>query len=262
MEKNEIVLLIYSFAVILVALGIFLLVFYFLYQKKQQTNRQKIVVLNQTLLQTQIEIQEQTLKNVSQEIHDNVGQVLSLAKLNLFTFIKIADDDKQKLNDTKDLVSKAINDLRDLARSMHGEMIAEIGLQNAVDHELKILRNTRKFQTCLSVTGEPYKLQPQIQTVIFRILQEALHNDVKHSRAKNISVHFNYGVSVFELTLKDDGIGFDMNKLNPAKNGIGLKSMETRASMIGGKFSIHSFHNQGTTVSIKIPREGSGRLSG
>ncbi|MBC7537052.1 MAG: sensor histidine kinase [Ferruginibacter sp.] len=255
MEKNEIVILIYTFTIILVAQGIFLLLFYFLFQKKQKTNKEKIVALNQAFLQTQIEIQEQTLKNVSQEIHDNVGQVLSLAKLNLFTLTKIADDDKQKLNDTKELVSKAINDLRDLTRSMHGEMIAEIGLQNAVDHELKILRNTRKFKTCLTVAGEPYRLQPQTQTVIFRILQEALHNDIKHSKAKNISVHFNYDVKAFVLTLKDDGIGFDTNKLNHAKTGIGLKSMESRASMIGGEFSINSFHNEGTTVTIKIPKE-------
>ena len=75
----------------------------------------------QSLLQTQLEIQEQTLKNISEEIHDNVGQVLSLAKLNLFTF---ENDKEPKLQSTTNLVSKAINDLRNLSRSMHGDIIA------------------------------------------------------------------------------------------------------------------------------------------
>jgi len=90
----------------------------------------------QELLQTQIEIQEQTLKTISQEIHDNVGQVLSLAKLNLNTF---EANPEGKLKNTKELVSKAINDLRDLSRSLHGEKIGEIGLQEAIVNELKIL---------------------------------------------------------------------------------------------------------------------------
>lgn len=216
----------------------------------------KIIALNQELLQTQIEIQEQTLKNVSQEIHDNIGQVLSLVKLNLNTFTDTTESDTQKkIRDTKELVSKAINDLRDLARSMHGEKIAEIGLQQAVDNELKILQNTGQFQTHLTVIGERYKLKPQTQMVLFRIVQEALHNDIKHSKAKNISVYFDYGATAFTLTIKDDGIGFNMEKLQSAKTGIGLKSMKNRASLVGGEFSINSLENKGTDISIGILKD-------
>jgi two-component system, NarL family, sensor kinase len=256
MEKNETTILIYTFTIILLALGVFLLLFYFLFKKKQKTHKIKITELNEALLQTQIEIQEQTLKNVSQEIHDNIGQVLSLAKLNLNTFSNIEGTDNQKkMLATKELVSKAINDLRDLARSMHGEKIAEVGLQNAVDHELKILENTGQFKTHLTITGEPYKLKPQIQMVIFRILQEALHNEIKHSKAKNIFVHFSYDIAAFTLTLKDDGIGFNMDKLDAGKTGIGLKSMKNRAALIGGEFSLLSSENNGTTISIKILKD-------
>ncbi|MFT3911981.1 MAG: ATP-binding protein [Ferruginibacter sp.] len=256
MEENQISILIYTFTGIVLILGVFLLLFYFLFKQKQKTNQLKIAALNEQLLETQIEIQEQTLKNVSQEIHDNIGQVLSLAKLNLGTFGEIVNgEDKEKLLTTKDLVSKAINDLRDLTRSMHGEKIAEIGLQNAVDHELKILQNTGQFQTHLSATGESYKLKPQIQMVMFRIVQEALHNEIKHSKAKNINVNFDYGVSTFTLTLRDDGIGFNIEKLPPAKTGIGLKSMKDRASLIGGEFSIYSSENNGTTIIISISKD-------
>lgn len=253
MEKNEIGILIYAFAIILSALGVFLLLFYLLFKRKQKTHKMKIIALNEELMQTQIEIQERTLKNVSQEIHDNIGQVLSLAKLNLNTFSNITDqDNKNKLHSTKELVSKAINDLRDLAKSMHGEKIAEIGLQQAVDNELKIIRNTGQYQTELIAEGEHYNLEPQSQMVLFRIVQEVLHNAIKHSKAKNITVHFNYGPNTFTLTVKDDGIGFDLAKSEVTNNGIGLSSMKNRAALIGGKFSLYSTLNQGTTASISL----------
>jgi two-component system NarL family sensor kinase len=254
MEKNEIFILISTFTVILLILGVFLLLFYLLFKQKQKKNQLKIAALNEQLLETQIEIQEQTLKNVSEEIHDNIGQVLSLAKLNLATFINITDDNHKKLSDTRNLVSKAINDLRDLGRSMHGDKIAEMGLQNAVETELKFLQNTGKFQAHLSMSGISYKLKPQVQMVLFRIVQEALHNEIKHSKAKNISVHFTYDDISFSLTLQDDGVGFDFEKLYPGKSGIGLQSMKKRAALIGGEFSIYSSENNGTTVIIKLPK--------
>ncbi len=258
MEKGndlDISILIYTFTTILLAVGIFLLLFYFIFKQRQKAQRKKIKILNDALLQTQVEIQEQTLKNVSEEIHDNVGQVLSLAKLNLNTAItSVADDNLSKLSETKDLIGKAINDLRDLSRSMHGDKIAEIGLQNAVDNELKVLQNTGKFQTHLTFSGEPYRLKPQTQMVLFRIFQEALHNEIKHSKAKNIFIHFSYEDPLFSLSLKDDGVGFNVTEIQPSKAGIGLQSMKNRASLIGGEFSIYSSINNGTTIIVKIPK--------
>ncbi|MEI2749016.1 MAG: histidine kinase [Ferruginibacter sp.] len=101
----------------------------------------------QELLQTQIEIQEQTLKTISQEIHDNVGQILSLAKLNLNIFPAANDEQQTKINDTKQLVSKAIIDLRNLSRSMYGDQLNELGLNDAIANELSIIRNTGQFNT-------------------------------------------------------------------------------------------------------------------
>lgn len=204
----------------------------------------------QELLQTQIEIQEQTLKTISQEIHDNVGQVLSLAKLNLNTF---EANPEGKLKNTKELVSKAINDLRDLSRSLHGDKIAEIGLQEALTNELRVLQNTGQFETQLKVTGETYKLEPQKEMVLYRIVQEALHNSVKHAKAARLQVFVNYQPALFILTITDDGRGFDLSGLQFSKTGIGLKSMNNRAALIGGKFSIDSAAGKGTSISIEIP---------
>ena len=202
----------------------------------------------QALLQTQLEIQEQTLKTISEEIHDNVGQVLSLAKLNLNTFEL---NPEKKLTDTKQLISKAINDLRDLSRSMHGDRIAELGLQQSVADELQILENSGEFKTHFKITGEPYKLPPQKEMVLFRIVQEALNNCIKYSKAKNITLQMNYAAKSFSLFVTDDGTGFDTN----IKTGIGLKSMQNRAMLIAGNFSIQSSAGKGTAICITLLKE-------
>jgi two-component system, NarL family, sensor kinase len=250
----------YYFVSLIIAfllLGIFILTLAWLYTKRQQRNKNEKIMMQskfqQELLQTQIEIQEQTLKTISQEIHDNIGQVLSLAKLNLNTFENVESVTNQtKIKDTKQLVSKAINDLRDLSRSLHGDKIAELGLQESIANELKILENTGQYKTVLQFLGSVHKLEPQKEMVLFRIVQEALNNIVKHAKAKNINVQLEYDTSFFKLSITDDGVGFDMNTLTSTQTGIGLKSMQNRAALIGGNFTITT--NNGTVIRIEIKK--------
>ena len=235
----------------------FIVSFLLIYQKRQRLNIKEKLNLQfqfeQQLLQTQIEIQSQTLKTISQEIHDNVGQVLSLAKLNLGTFEDTESVFNQtKINDTKQLVSKAINDLRDLSRSLYGNKIAELGLADAIDNELKILQNSGQFKTSFKVVGEPFKLEPQKEMVVYRMLQESLNNAIKHSKAQKINVTLKYDTGLFRLTIADNGVGFDSSNLPSANLGMGLKSMQNRAAMIGGVFSIISVIKKGAEITIEI----------
>ncbi len=255
-EESLTTLVLLGSIILIVLVAFVVLLSYLFTTKKNKLIQEKTLMktqFQQELLQTQIEIQEQTLKTISQEIHDNIGQVLSLAKLNLNTFEGIESDTNQtKINDTKNLVSKAINDLRDLSRSLHGDKIAELGLQESVENELKILQNTGQFTTHFKVTGSPAKMEPQKEMVLFRILQEGLNNAVKHSKAKNITVQMDYQPQLFCLTITDDGIGFDKEALTAAKTGIGLTSMKNRAALIGGIFSIDSIINNNTTICVSI----------
>lgn len=208
----------------------------------------------QELLQTQLEIQEQTLRNVAEEIHDNIGQVLSLAKLHLNTVPATDEISATKVADAKTLVGKAISDLRDLSRSLHGEKLTEIGLQDAVSNELKNLQNTGQFQTELLVTGSPCQFNNQQSIVLFRIVQESLHNAVKYSKAKKVWVEMSYQPAFFSLAICDDGIGFDQQHFNAADTGIGLKNMKNRTNLIGGNISVNSSPGNGTKIFINIPQ--------
>lgn len=206
----------------------------------------------EALLKTEIEIKEQTLKTISQEIHDNVGQVLSLAKLNLNTLdFDTGISKEEKVEKSIQLVSKAINDLRELSRSLNGDKIADLGLKEAIANELQIIKNTGMFDTKLTVDGDSYPLAPHVETVAFRIVQESLNNAVKHSKAKNIEVMIGYHPSECSIIIMDDGEGFDADKLEAAQTGIGLKNMQSRAQLINAYFNLEALPGQGTRVILK-----------
>jgi two-component system NarL family sensor kinase len=255
MVNRDILIPIVATSLLFFVLATFIFAFLAVYQRKRKQHKVEKQLLQirftEELLHTQIEIQEQTLKTISQEIHDNVGQVLSLAKLNLNTFPTNTDIAIQtKVGDTKDLIGKAINDLRDLSRSLHGDKIADLGIQEAIANELKILQNTGQYKTELKVTGEPFRLSNEEEIVIFRVLQEALNNGIKYSKAQNITVTLAYESRMFKFILVDDGVGFDTTLLQSSHKGIGLKNMQNRTTLIGGVFSITSIINTGTTIQI------------
>ena len=253
-HESDMILAVFAATLVLLLLSSFGIIFTIIHKKKQQSNLKEKQLMKtqfeQELLQTQLEIQEQTLKNISEEIHDNVGQVLSLAKLNLNTF---DHNPEKKLQSTKELVSKAINDLRNLSRSLHGDKIAETGIREAIRHELHILQNTGQYETNLMVSGEPFKLEPQQEMVLFRIVQEALHNAVKHAKASRMNVTLTYTAVSFSMTILDNGTGFDTQTLEASETGIGLKSMRNRAALIGGTLFIRSGPGNGTSILVELP---------
>ena len=168
-----------------------------------------------------------------------LGRYSALPNCSPWYFPTIASEVIQtKVNDTKQLVSKALRDLRDLSRSMHGDKIAELGLQASIESELKILQNTGQFTTSLRVDGSLYNLEPQKEMVLFRMVQEALNNAIKHSKAKNIEVRIQYEPTIFRLSIIDNGIGFNPSTLQSSETGIGLKNMQNRAALINALFHI------------------------
>lgn len=202
----------------------------------------------QELLQAQIEMQEYTLKTISQEIHDNVGQVLSLAKLNLSILTLKHEPDEQLLT-IKDLVGKAIVDLRTLSTGYFGQSLVETGLQKAIKRELEQLEKTGLFLTRFSTELNEIEIDSNKAIFIYRMVQEILNNIIKHSGAKNINITITKQDEHIHISVKDDGRGFDKTD-EGFKPGIGLKSMQQRAAMIDAVVNIDSAKGQGTTIEL------------
>jgi two-component system, NarL family, sensor kinase len=256
------IILVISAVMFTMVILLFLFGFIIKYQKKSisfQTEKKVMQsAFEQELLKSQLEIQEQTLKNISQEIHDNIGQVLSLAKLHLAT----ADAGNpgsmiEKVANSKELITKAIQDLRSLSKSLDTDTISAIGLYNAAKNELDSIEKAGFHQTHLVLEGALYKLGPEVELILFRVLQELLNNIIKHAGAKNITVHFNYLPQKLQMKIMDDGTGFDLNNLNnhtSSEFGLGLKNMHNRAKIINAEFLMESKPGAGTTVFISADK--------
>lgn len=247
-------IIIFSVLLVLIAAGIMLLMV--IYQKRRLQyikERQELQArFQQEILRTQLEIQEQTFKTISQEIHDNIGQMLSLAKLNLATLdLQKSVQAGEKIGSARDLVSKAIHDLRDLSKTLNTDTIAASGLMNAVEAELLLLQRTGALQTAFDIEGTPARLDAQKELILFRIVQEALHNVIKHARATMIQVGARFEHGHLKLSIADNGLGFENSS---GKNqGSGLRNMQSRSQLIGAQWKLESAAGQGTTVQITLP---------
>ena len=258
MQKNEyqiVTLIVVVIIVLIIAcFFIFILVAYS-NNRKRKYIEEKIARENefqQEILKTQLEIQEQTLKNISQEIHDNIGQVLSLAKINLAIIPGISDEKAaNKITEARTLIGKAIQDLRDLSRGINTDLINELGLIRSIEGELETIRRTGLFEASLIIKGSSLSLGQQTELVLFRIFQELLNNVIKHSGASAVNIVMDYSADHFIFDFSDNGNGFLRDGAGgSSKPGIGLRNIENRTKMIGASFDLISTPGSGTRVRI------------
>ena len=249
----EEIIQIIAIAIVFILLIIFIAVFFFIFYKKKKEQQEILQLREKAFAQAQIEIQEQTLTNISQELHDNIGQTLTVAKLNLSTIqLENKEESLQKIDTSKHLITQSLVNIRDLAKSMLGEKIAEIGLQQAIQNELKILENTGLYKIKFSADYSLVNITQQHELIAFRIIQETLHNIVKHAEANTIDVGIKHMREQIIFTITDNGKGFNANKLNENSIGIGLKNMKSRAALINASLQIDSAVLKGTITTLTL----------
>lgn len=233
------------------SLSVLLIFFYLLFI---QYSRKKIEHLKQmkdlqfeygqTLLKSQLEIQEQTLRHISREIHDNIGQVLSLVFLNLNT---LKSPDTEKLKFTSGLVTKAIDDLRGLSKSLNPDRVHTIGITESIKTELAQLERTGIFQTTLTIENDLSDMPPEKTIILYRMVQEVLNNIIKHSQADKILVSIQNDSVIGTILISDNGQGFSVENKS---SGIGLQNLKQRAALINAEVKIISEVDEGTSVSF------------
>ena len=233
-----------------------IIIFFLLsYQRKKFGYHKELIQLRQqfdrAILQAHLEIQENTLNNVSQEIHDNVGQLLSLAKVQLNIMDESNTMDKSMLNDVKESIGNAMTDLRDIAKSLSGKRMQQMGIVQAIRQDIERINKSGVLLLRLNVTGELDKLNEQKQLILFRIVQEALQNIIKHAEATEVEIIIVSESNFFELSINDNGKGFivEQNQFT----GMGLQNIINRANLIGGEAIIMSAINEGCKVKIVVP---------
>jgi signal transduction histidine kinase len=255
-NKKEIILLIVLGTSILIFLLSVVVITIARYKIRQQSFLKEKIDLetqfSQTLLQSQLEIQEQTLQQISRELHDNLGQVASLIKINLNT-LQLNDRDKavEKIESTKDLTRQLIGDIKSLSVNLNGNRIAETGLIKALQNEVDQLNRTGIFSAKFIQTGPFPEIKNDTVIILYRMAQEILNNMIKHSNAQQIIINLSVTKNLFILAFSDDGNGFDIEK-QMKSGGSGLNNLHIRANLINAKLSMQSDFSKGTNTSIEL----------
>jgi len=248
-------LLIYMVIVLVIITALVILFFVVFQRRKNKLLIEKMMqqkAFDEEIQKTQSEIQEQTLKHVAWELHDNVGQLLAYASMQLKTLTsKVSEENKEKVNETSDIIKESLKEVRSLSKSLNNEVILNFGLEESIANELNRLKKMKFKRARLNVLGNKVDLpNKKHEIVLFRILQEFFSNSMKYSEAENLTVELNYQKDKLIIKAVDDGKGFD---LETAKKGSGLINMKSRAELINADYNLVSKEGDGVSLTIEYP---------
>ncbi|MEW7277680.1 ATP-binding protein [Aquimarina sp. 2201CG1-2-11] len=246
MERQETAILIAS--IVLVFIIVLMIILFLIFQKKknnlllQQKEAEK--KFEKAIAETQIEIREETLRNISWELHDNIGQLLTLAKIQ----VNIAQDDPEKLAEVTETITKSLTELRSLSKLINPDVIKKLSLTEAIRLEIERFNRMQFIQASITANEEVEELDDKAEIIIFRILQEFFTNTIKHSKASALDVTVSYDKEKLVIQAKDDGIGFDSTNQQSTKKGIGLSNMQNRGKLIEADIQLTSEKGKGTAI--------------
>ncbi len=201
--------------------------------------------------------EEQERKKLARDLHDGVGQSLAALKLMLgLTKKQIKEEENEHLSlimgKALKLAETSIEEMREVLNNLGPKILEEKGLTEAVRALVEKVNELDGITCRLKIENELPSLDNTIALNIYRVLQEALTNVIKHSKARNVSMtisfHAEKNLYVFKVT--DDGIGFQVNE---NELGLGILSMGDRVKMLGGNFQVSSRIKGGTTVMMEVP---------
>jgi len=254
MERKEIQLLVISLGIVFLTLLIILLVIFFYFLKKKNNylveKMESELYFQSELIKTRIEIKDQTLSEISKELHDNIGQIVSVGIMQLNMYINSGKAvHHNELSDLKEILAKSLDEIRILSRIINKDNLLQSNFIEAIKQDLERIKKLKNIQYKYTLLGGTPQISEEHDLFIYRIFQEALHNSLKHSHSDLFEVNITTTDTLFCLKFKDFGIGYDPLKIN---SGIGLNNMKLRAKLIGALLIIKS-DTTGTTVTLEYP---------
>ncbi|HTN16099.1 MAG TPA: ATP-binding protein [Chitinophagaceae bacterium] len=256
MSTPEIAIIFIFGTLTLIAFVFFLILIIIEYRKKHiRHTTEKLNLKHQyqsQVLLTKLEVQEQSFNYVSEEIHDNIAQTLSLVKMKLYQVANRTVDPatKQSLDNTSEILGGALHDLRNLSHILNGSLVSKLTLQESIEKELSYLRETNNMKALLTVAGSTFEPNSEKRLLIFRIVQESVSNAIKHGKANEINVSLTHKSGIFTVQIADNGKGFDTATIGK-NTGLGLHNINIRAAMLG-KLDIQSGKDKGTLITLTI----------
>lgn len=239
-----------------ISLIAFIIIVIILYRRSQLKFELEKQALHQALLETEVEIREQTLTNISRDLHDNFGQIASLIKINLNLLSpELRQEDQVRVDESKDLLKKLIGDIRALSYALSEDTVANQGLSKMIASDLERVKRSGALEVEFHQKYEEDNLDSQTAIFLYRMFQELLNNALKHSQATMLKVVLKGEGKNLDLEVSDNGVGIPMEKFKTDKHGLsgnGLLNLKERCKMIGAIYNISSEPNQGTSIVINL----------
>lgn len=212
---------------------------------RKELEKQKIIS------KATIDAQEQERSEIGRELHDNVNQVLTTTKLYLELAGLKPEMKEEMIKKSSENILYVINEIRQLSRSLMNPSIGDLGLMDAINDLVDSINTTKKLFVKLNTDGNVEDLlSADLKLMVYRILQEALNNALRHSRASKVLISIKKKEKNIELIVQDDGVGFD---LEGVKKGIGLKNIENRVYLANGRLQIKSARGSGFSLIVHFP---------
>lgn len=226
-----------------------------LYEEAKQKEQ-----LRGQLLSRVINAQEEERKRIARELHDEWGQTLTGLMMSIESLEGMVSAQRspfrEKLKNAKSLIVRVLGDVRRLTLDLRPSLLDDLGLVAAIRAYLRTHLEDKGIQVDFENKGLKGHLAPVVETALFRIIQEAVHNITKHAEAHQVKIHIEARADKITATVEDDGKGFDLESVFSSKIGtqsLGLLGIQERVALLGGTFSIKSKAGQGTKLMVTIP---------
>lgn len=256
-NSNIAILFVIICALLFLSLALFIIMLMNLIKQRKLENLQRIKEIEisneKELLSTKLLVQEQTFQHISRDIHDNVGQKLTLARLSLNTIdFTVYEKVEEQVRQSAEIISQCLSDMRDISRSLSTEQILNNGLYKALENEVNLINRSGVITIDLTIDGDFDFVQAEKEILVFRIIQECLSNTMKHAQATQINIALQETDGLKTISFSDNGIGFNPKTISDSN---GLINIQSRVKAIGGELTITSVPNSGTDITIKIPKD-------
>jgi signal transduction histidine kinase len=222
------------------------------------------------MLHRVVSAQEAERQRIARELHDETGQALTALGLGLAAASESVRSDParaaQQLTELRTLSAQAITELHELLADLRPSVLDDLGLVPALRRQVQDFGLRTNVDAQFIVEGGHRRIRPEVETVLFRIAQEALTNVAKHARAAHVVVSLAYGAEEVVLNVCDDGQGFDPDRVlaggSRERRAWGLLGIQERVALVGGSFGIESQPGAGTTIHVRIPLRDEGADNG
>jgi signal transduction histidine kinase len=245
--------------IILAIAASFIIILYLLYNRYRLRQKNKYqAALNrrqQEILHTTITVQDRERKRISEDLHDSLGSILSAAKLKLSAIgnDQVMPEEEEKLQSALLLLDEAVTEMRNISYNIMPATLSKLGLIAALQNLFNRITSRSGLKISFNTYGFTGRLEGSTEVSIYRIILESINNVVKHAKARQVTVQLVKYPDHINITIEDDGLGFDREKVQDGSAG--LINIKSRVEYLKGNIDVDTKEGNGTTILIDIPYE-------